>query len=286
MLLLGLAFAGLAAGQSSTRATSTATASGAAPTASGTPSGVTVIVEPTSYDASLGSFVFATRTSTTATQPAAQATDLPSSLYCNTASYGNATGPFCLPNNGTQQIKDKQYSVTWDSSFASNCAEVTIALIYYGSTSGQLVTQFTSSNVVGFANYTVQGGWLEKASTQNVQFVIVPYQCTGSQPSQQAGPIIQLRDKVETIVVKPTSRDRVLGLSIGLPLALLATLGVVFGVFWWNRSHRTIPKFAGRNKGYTGRRARGVKLQDMAPGSDGNAGRYTDDPEGYRDDDR
>ncbi|BFZ54882.1 hypothetical protein PYCC9005_001919 [Savitreella phatthalungensis] len=263
----------LAAGTSTSTGASASMAS-----ASSTPSArVTLVIEP-SFDTNRTTFVLLTSTSTLGgvAQSTARPSKPSSDLNCQIDTYANATGPFCLPNNGSQQIQNKQYSVTWDPSFASDCQSVTIALVYHGTTTGQLVTSTKLDNSIGFWNYTVDSGWLNMQSTQTAQLLIVPYECSGtSQPSQQTGPIIEMRSKLQVTVVKPTSRDRVLGLSIGLPLAFLAVLGVVGLVFWWNSGHRTIPVF-GRERGYDGRKARAVKLQDMD--SDGRYGRYRDEP--------
>ncbi|ORY82622.1 hypothetical protein BCR37DRAFT_379637 [Protomyces lactucae-debilis] len=257
----------LVSAQSSTSASTglspdpSATASRAS-AASVTPSSARLNAVP-SYDASRKSVVYVTKTEASTSQ----GTQAPSNSFLDCpAGSANMTGPFCLPLNGTQQIKNKEYSVTWDSSFAPNCSSVYVALLYYGNEAGQLVTSTSTSNSLGFWNYTVQGSWLESKSTQEVVFQILPYDCSGDIPARQNGPIIQLRNKVETTVVSSAMpKDRILGLSIGLPLALLAFLGTVLLVFWWNKQHRQIPQFSRKRRGYTGRKERGVRLQEMNP---------------------
>lgn len=248
-------------GQSSSNVSSQAETATAAPTA---PATATRLNPVPSYDASRKSIVYVTKTADAAL-PNGSALPGSSFLDCG-ANNANKTGPFCSPTNGTQQIKNKEYSATWDAGFAPNCSSVYIALLYYGNEAGQLVTSTSQSNALGFWNYTVQGSWLESKSTQEAVFQILPYDCAGDIPARQNGPIIQLRNKVERTVVKTTMpKDRILGLSIGLPLALLAFLGTVLLVFWWNKGHRQIPDFARKRRGYTGRRERGVRLQAMNP---------------------
>lgn len=237
--------------------------------------GESIVIEPT-YISSLQSFVQTTYTTTTTPIAAVRPTNLPSSLYCD-SSHVNMTGPFCLPSNNTQQIKGKQYSVTWNPDFAPNCTNVYVALTYYHNENGQLVSSIKEANILGFWNYTVAGDWLSGQDSQYAQLEIVPYDCKDGNILPQSGPVVHFLSKAPVTPVPPTSKDRLLGLSIGLPLALAAFVGTVLLVFWWNKSHREIPKFGAlRKKGYSGRKSRGVKLQDM---DSSNRAFYRDDPD-------
>lgn len=200
-------------------------------------------------------------------------TGLPSSLYCD-AGYANATGPFCLPNNGTQQIKGKKYSVTWNYDFAPNCSDVYVSLTYYNNVNAQQVTSISESNVLGFWNYTVESSWLNGQDSQYAQFQILPYGCSSGTVDPSAGPIIEFLNKAPTTVEKATSKDEIIGLSVGLPLAVFAFLGAAFFVMWWNKGHRQIPVFA-RKKGYSGRKQRNIRLAEL--GTTRNGETYTDD---------
>lgn len=213
-------------------------------------------------------------TTSVASAPMTQPTNLPASLYCS-AGYANATGPFCFPHNGTQQIKGKQYSVTWNSGFAPNCTDVYLSLAYYHNENGQQVTSQKLENVIGYWNYTVQSSWLNGQGSQYAQVQILPYNCGEGTVDPVAGPIVELLSSAPVTEEKPTSKDEILGLSIGLPLAVIAFVGTALFVMWWNKSHRQIPKF-GRRKGYTGRSQRNIRLQDMARNNGQNA--YKDDP--------
>lgn len=236
-----------------------------------------IVVEPI-YDSSRSSVLFTTYTTTTATAATelTQPTDLPSSLYCR-AGFANATGPFCYPTNGTQQIKGKQYSVTWNPLYASNCTDVFVALLYYQNQNGQLVDSIRSTNAIGFWNYTVESSWLNGQSSQYAQLQFVPFNCNGKGTVDPiSGPIVELLSKAPTQVEGATPESEVLGLSIGLPLALAAFVGTALFVMWWNKGHRKIPNFAKRNKGYTGRRQRAVRLADMGDTQNGET--YRDHP--------
>ena len=230
--------------------------------------GESIVTEPT-FVSSLSSFVTTTYTTTTTPIAVSRPTDLPSSLYCTSAT--TDTGPFCLPKNGTQQISGKQYSVTWNPSYAPNCTDVYVALLYYNNSNAQQVTSTKTPNALGFWNYTVEKSWLNNQGSQYANFEILGYNCHGGNVQPQSGPVVELLSKAP-VVNEPMSRDRTLGLSIGLPLALAAFIGTFLLVCWWNKSHRTVPKF-GSKKGYTGRKQRAVKLQQMP------ASEYRDDPE-------
>ncbi|CCG81524.1 Putative uncharacterized protein [Taphrina deformans PYCC 5710] len=234
-----------------------------------------IVVEPT-YVSSLSSIITTTytTTSTTATE-GGRPTGLPSSLYCQSG-YVNATGPFCFPNNGTQQIKGKQYSITWNPDYAPKCADVYVAMTYYGNENGQQVTSARLPNSLGFWNYTVAGDWLNGHSSQYAQLQLLPYNCGNGTVDPSSGPIVELLNKAPVTAVPATSRSEILGLSIGLPLALIAFVGTAAFVMWWNKGHRQIPNFAARKKGYTGRKERNIRLQSMGtPGSE----TYRDNPD-------
>lgn len=214
-----------------------------------------------------------TTTSTTSTTALARPTGLPASLYCYDSSV-NATGPFCKPTNGTYQIKGKKYSVTWDPSYAPACSSVYIALNYYENSNSQQVTSTQLDNYLGFWNYTVESDWLAGKDVQYAQYVLHPTGCTNGTVDPALGPIVELRKKIPVTEEKGTSKDTVLGLSIGLPLALFAFIGTALFVMWWNKGHRQIPIFK-KKKGYTGRRQRAVRLQDLGQ-SQGES--YRDEP--------
>ena len=233
--------------------------------------GESIVTEPT-YVSSLSRFATTTYTTTTDV-PVTRPTDIPSTLFCD-ATHVNMTGPFCLPMNGTQQIRGKQYSVTWNSDFAPNCSDVYVALTYVGNRNAQQVTSVKEQNILGFWNYTVEKDWLSGQDSQYAQLEILAYNCAPGTKAPQAGPIIEFLSKAPVTQEQPTSRDRILGLSIGLPLALFAFIGTVGLVFWWNKGHREIPKFRTR-RGYTGRSARAVRLQDMDP----SRAVYRDEPD-------
>lgn len=236
-------------------------------------SGESIVIEPT-YVSSLTAFITTTYTTTTTPIAVTKPTDLPASLVCD-SSFTDGTGAFCIPTNGTQQIKGKQYSVTWNSDYAASCSDVYVAMLYYGNENGQLVTSTQQSNVLGFWNYTVESDWLNKQSSQYAQFQLIPYNCGEGTVNPVTGPIIELLSKAPVTKEAPTSKSEILGLSIGLPLTLVAFVGVAGFVMWWNKGHRQIPKFASRRKGYSGRRQRATRLQDLGARSGET---YRDDP--------
>lgn len=265
--------------QTTTSASAVRSVSGAAstPTATSTRSlaeNESIVVEPT-YVSSLTRFVTTTYTTTfTTTSAMGRPTGLPSSLYCYSG-YVNATGPFCFPNNGTQQIKGKEYSVTWNPDYAPHCANVYVALSYYGNENGQLVDSAQLSNDLGFWNYTVQSDWLNGQAAQYAQVQLIPYGCTNGTVDASSGPIVELLNKAPVTAVKATSKSEILGLSIGLPLALIAFVGTAAFVMWWNKGHRQIPKF-NQKRGYTGRKDRNIRLQNMGTSRGGET--YRDNP--------
>lgn len=286
--LAALVFAGLHAvsaqsstsGAGSVASSSTATATSAVATKS-LGVGESIVIVPT-FVSSLSAIITTTYTTTfttASTEAASRPTGLPSSLYCDDG-YAEATGPFCYPHNGTQQIKGKTYSVTWNYEYAPNCTDVYIALQYLNNENLQQVTSTQETNLLGFWNYTVKSEWLNGKSSQYAQFQIIPFNCGGSgtvDPS--AGPIIELLKKAPVIEEsKSTPKAEILGLSIGLPLAVAAFIGVALFVMWWNKGHRHVPNFVRRKKGYTGRRQRGVKLADLAENPAGTEA-YRDHPE-------
>lgn len=236
--------------------------------------GESIVTEPV-YVSSLKAFITTTYTTTTTPVAVSKPTDLPSSLVCD-SSYTNGTGAFCIPNNGTEQIKGKQYSVTWNYDYAPNCTDVYVAMLYYGNENGQLVASTQQPNILGFWNYTVESSWLNGQSSQYAQFELIPYNCGEGTVDKSTGPVVELLSKRPVTKEKATSKDEILGLSIGLPIALIAFVGTAIFVMWWNKSHRQIPIFAKRRKGYTGRSQRAVRLQNL--GSRSGEETYRDDP--------
>lgn len=170
-------------------------------------------------------------------------------------------GPFCSPIHGQNLFTGYTYGVTWNPILFPDNATTTVELTYI--TADQQVAWYSPNvaNVRGYVNVYMDKDWLLGASGndtslgQNLTFSLISTPA-GGQNTSKLGPMISLTVDPKTLprVLIPKI-DSIYGLEIGLPIAIVAVILIILGIWCGMRKHAW-SDVRGHSRDYMARRAR------------------------------
>lgn len=180
--------------------------------------------------------------------------------------------------------------MTWDVDAFTINSTVQVTLDYVNTSDNEGKLAYTSDrtpNKIGFIALKMDKAWLKDEARNNLTLQLINYNlATDDHSIKKQGPTISLTKKpVKHYPPPPPTKPNKLGLTVGLPVALVVVFAIALGLCFGMRKHRRIGLgniMGGRKKGYRGRGRRpdrSVRLDDLD-----DPDRYTDVPD--RSDDR